>query len=385
MTKRKEPQIPTPFDAAFEFAGQQVRRLVERYPDQFVAHTVQGRWGIDPSAWSGSFNGLLPGMMWILHEVSGEAWWAETAERYSRAVEPLKALPQVGLGLVFYHGSHRRWHEATVRAAAPQARVVEVMQEAARTLAGRFSKSARCLIMDPAAPVLAIEDLMNVPLILHTADLSDDDWLLTIGSQHVATSRRHLVRGDGSTVGFALMGDHRECTIRADRAGWQQDSCWARGQAWAVYGFATCGRLLGFGPWLETARQCAYYLIEKLSGDPIPPWDLDASPGLALPRDSSAAAIAAAGFLELAQAEQTVGPEQARQRQYLQDAALRILTALCEPEYLAIDDPNWEGILKHGVGDLEKGLAVDESVIWGDFFFIDALYRVRSLLRAKRH
>ncbi|MGQ9651660.1 MAG: hypothetical protein ACUVXJ_16270 [Phycisphaerae bacterium] len=385
MPKRKEPETLTTFDAAFEFAGQQVRRLVERYPDQFVAHTVQGHWITDPAAWSGTFNGLLPGMMWIFHEATGEAWWAETAEQYSRAVQPLKALPQVGLGLVFYYGSHRRWHEATVRVAASQAQAVEVMQEAARTLAGRFSNTARCLLTDPAAPVLAIEDLMNVPLILHVANLLDDDSLLTIGSQHVATSRRHLVRGDGSTVGSALMGDYRERTGRIDRTGWQQDSCWARGQAWAVYGFATCGRLLGFGPWLETARQCAYYLIEKLSGDPIPSWDLDAPPGAALPRDSSAAAIAAAGFLELVQAEHTVGSEQARQRRYLQDAALRILTALCEPEYLAIDDPNWEGILKHGVGDLERGLAVDESVIWGDFFFAEALHRARGLLRAKRH
>ncbi len=386
MAKRKEPEILTTFDAAFEFAGQQVRRLVERHPDQFVAHTVEGRWATDPLAWSGAYNGLLPGMMWIIHEETGEAWWAETAERYSRAVEPLKEVAQAGLGLTFYYGSHRRWHEATVRANAPQAGAAEVLQQAAQTLAHRFSETARCLLVDPAAPMLAIEDLVSVPLILHAANLSGDDTLLSVGSQHVATSRRHLVRGDGSTAAFAFMDDRSGlCWLQRSEAGCREDSCWARGQAWAVYGFATCGRLLGFGPWLETARQCAYYLIERLSGDPIPPWDLDAPADTPQPRDSSAAAIAAAGLLELAQAEQTVGAEQARQRQYLQDAALRILAGLCDPEYLAIDDPNWEGVLKHGVGDLVKGLAVDESLIWGDFFFTEALQRARGLLRAKRH
>jgi unsaturated chondroitin disaccharide hydrolase len=227
---------------------------------------------------------------------------------------------------------------------------------------------------------------MNVPLILYAADLCGDDDLLGIGSRHVATARRHLVRGDGSTVAGACLDTQTgECLRQSGDPGCRGDSCWARGQAWALYGFATCGRLLDFAPWLDTARQCAGYLIERLSGDPIPQWDLDAVPGTDQPRDSSAAAIAAAGLLELASAEQTVGTEQARQRRYLQDAAVRILTALCDPAYLAIDDPAWEGTLKQGVGDLQKGLAVGESLIWGDFFFLDALQRARRLLRAKRH
>ncbi len=407
MGKGKEPDILDTFDVAFGFAEQQVRRLVERHRDQFVAHTVQGRWALnplaraevyrmdgptgasaprDPLAWSGAYNGLLPGMMWIFHEETGDAWWAETAERYSRAVEIQKDMPEAGLGLVFYHGSHRRWHETMVRANSPQQAVVDAIHQAARSLAKRFSEPARCLLMGRGAPVLAIEDLMNVPLILYAAGLCGDDDLLGVGSRHVATSRRHLVRGDGSTAAFALVGERPgEYPLPGGEAGCRGDSCWARGQAWAVYGFATCGRLLEFGPWLDTARQCAGYLVERLSGDPIPSWDLDAGVESDGPRDSSAAAIAAAGLLELASAEQTVGTEQAKQRRYLQDAALRILAALCDPTYLAIDDPGWEGILKHGVGDLEKGLAVGESLIWGDFFFTDALQRARRLLRAKHH
>ncbi len=385
MGKSKKPDILATFDAAFEFAGQQVRRLVERHPAGFVTHTVQGRWAADPVAWGGAYDGLLPGMMWIFHEETGETWWAETAERYSETIEPRKEMPDAGLGLLFYHGSHRRWHEAMVRAKSPKQSVVEVMHQAARVLAGRFSAPAGWLLRGNTS-MLAIEDLMNVPLIFYVAGLSNDDTLLSIGSRHVATSRRHLVRGDGSTAALALMDlTTGEYTTRGAGSGCRGDSCWARGQAWAVHGFATSGRLLDFNPWLDTARQCAHYLIERLSGDPIPPWDLDAPPEAGQPRDSSAAAIAVAALLELAGAEQTVGPEQARHRRYLQDAAIRILTALCDPEYLAIDDPNWEGVLKHGIGDPQKGLAVDESVIWGDFFFVDALQRARHLLRIKQH
>jgi unsaturated chondroitin disaccharide hydrolase len=79
-----------------------------------------------------------------------------------------------------------------------------------------------------------------------------------------------------------------------------------------------------------------------------------------------------------------VGAEQARQRRYLLDAALRILGALCEPDYLAVNDTGWEGILKHGIGDAHRSLAVDESLVWGDFFFVEALQRAIRLLRSKR-
>jgi unsaturated chondroitin disaccharide hydrolase len=386
MATRKEPEILSTFDAAFEFAGQQVGRLVERHPDRFVSHTTQGHWAADAPASSDAYDGLLPGMMWIFHEEHDQAWWAEAAERYSRAIEPRKDRPDAaGLGLLFYHGSHRRWNEAMVRAIAPQPAVVEVIHQAARTLASRFCEPARCLLTSNGENAVTIEDMMNVPLILYAANLCNDDALLSIGSRHVATSRRHLVRGDGSTAARACFDVQTgECVRLAGHGACSGDSCWARGQAWAVYGFATCGRLLGFDPWLDTARQCGHYLIEKLSGDPVPPWDLDTPAGTQSPRDSSAAAIAAAGLLELVAAEQTVGSEQALQRRYFQDAALRILAALCEPDYLAIDDPNWEGILKHGIGDPQRGLAVDESLIWGDFFFTEALQQARRLLRAKR-
>ncbi len=75
MIARNEPGILSSFDAAFEFAGQQVRRLVERHPWDFVTHTVQGHWAANSLAWGGDYDGLLPGMMWIFHEETGESWW----------------------------------------------------------------------------------------------------------------------------------------------------------------------------------------------------------------------------------------------------------------------------------------------------------------------
>ncbi len=110
----------------------------------------------------------------------------------------------------------------------------------------------------------------------------------------------------------------------------------------------------------------------------MPPWDFDAPTDENSPRpvpnevkqsdDSSAAAIAASGLLDLS-AQTDVNADSQRYRQ----AALQILEALCGPAYLAQSEPAWEGILLHGVYHYHKNLGVDESVAWGDFFFVEAL------------
>jgi len=107
----------------------------------------------------------------------------------------------------------------------------------------------------------------------------------------------------------------------------------------------------------------------------VPYWDFDADLNQPLPwgpqKDSSAGAIAASGLLDLAR--QTRDAEVAdRYRQ----TALEMLDALTEPEYLASETPGWEGILKHGVYHTRKNLGVDESVMWGEFFFCEALGKV---------
>src|SRR4029078_1978500 len=96
--------------------------------------------------------------------------------------------------------------------------------------------------------------------------------------------------------------------------------------------------------------------------------------------DSSAAAIAAAGLFELADAMEAVDPQQDTEPTGYRAAPLRILAALCKPPCLAADDAKWEGILQHGVYHLNKGLGVDESVMWGEFFFVDALQRALKYL-----
>ena len=146
-----------------------------------------------------------------------------------------------------------------------------------------------------------------------------------------------------------------------------------------MYGFSKVYELTGKDEFLEVAERNARYWLERLPDDKIPYWDFDADLTQPLPwgpqKESSAAAIAASALLDLAR--------QSRSPQWslaYHNEALVMLDVLSTPEYLAVDTPGWEGILKHGVYHTGKGLGVDESVLWGDFFFVEAL--VKSLVKA---
>jgi unsaturated chondroitin disaccharide hydrolase len=112
---------------------------------------------------------------------------------------------------------------------------------------------------------------------------------------------------------------------------------------------------------------CADYYITHTPADGVPPWDYNAPPENRSLVDSSAAAITAAGMLRLCR--QIADPMKGH---FYWSTAIHILRTLCA-KYLASADPKWEGVLKGGVYHIHKGLGVDESVMWGEYFFIEAL------------
>ncbi len=203
--------------------------------------------------------------------------------------------------------------------------------------------------------------------------------LLEKAHKHCQTTRRYLVRGDGSTSHDGIFDlETGEFLRQSTHQGWRGDSAWARGQAWALYGFGTAYQLTGERSYLQTAQLCADFFIEKTSfeedapfGPGVPPNDWDGHQDRV---ESSAAAIAASGMLNLAKMVQ----DPLRASHYRQ-AALIILDTLTGPEYLANETPGWEGILKHGMYHLNKNLGVDESVMWGEHFFVEAVDKALAL------
>ena len=351
---------------AFDFAAGQLRRLIESYPDQFPIYTTGGKWTVAGETWTNWCEGFLGGQLWLIYERNHDPWWRAQAEHYSRLIEHRKADRSVhDLGFLF-GSTWQRWYDLT-----GDERINEVVIEAGRTLARRFQEPGGYLCSFLGEKSLFIDIMMNVGLIFYAARQTGDRELWHIANQHCHTTRRVLVRGDGSTAHEGLFDTQTgEFLRQSTQQGWRGDSCWARGLAWALYGFGTVYALTGDARFLQTAEACAQYYIEHTPAHGVPPNDFD-EPSPALPYESSAAAIAASGLWQLAGL--TGSPAVAR---LYREWALQILDTLSTPQFLAVETPGWEGILKHGIYHQHKGLGVDESVMWGDYFFLEALVKV---------
>jgi unsaturated chondroitin disaccharide hydrolase len=359
------------FQQAFQFAQKQVRRLAEAHPGLYPLYTQNGRWKHEGPAWTNWCDGFLPGLMWIFcksaHKESAERkFWQEQAIRYTKPLEPRKTDSDLhDLGFLFF-STYYRWFRL---AHDPELRGVLV--EAGRTLARRYQEKGQYLRSFVGENSLTIDIMMNVGIVFYAARESGDRRLFDIAQRHSLTTRRTLVRGDGSTAHEGLFDlDTGEFLRQATHQGYRSDSCWSRGLAWALYGFATAYQYSRDPRFLDTAQGCADFYIAHCPADGIPPWDFNAPVEKRSLVDTSAAAICAAGLLRLCR----LAPDSIK-GQFYWSAAVKILRSLCE-KHLARNDPNWEGILKGGVYHVHKSLGVDESVMWGEYFFCEALERV---------
>jgi len=218
--------------------------------------------------------------------------------------------------------------------------------------------------------------MMNVPIIFYAAIETGDRELARIATDHCRTTRDKIVRPDGSTAHEGIFDLETGRFLREDtHQGLAPNSAWARGLAWSLYGYSKCYALTGNREFLEVAERNADYCVKHLPTNGVPYWDFHADvsqpPPWGAQKESSAGAIAASGLLDLAR--QT---SDASRRERYEQTALRMLDALVQPEYLADKTPGWEGILKHGVYHTKKNLGVDESVMWGEYFFVEGLTKV---------
>jgi unsaturated chondroitin disaccharide hydrolase len=347
----------------FDVAQQQVRRLITTHPDYFPLHTVGGRWYHQSEAWTNWCEGFLGGMQWIFTRRTGDPFWRESAEHYSRLIEERKHDRNVhDLGFLFW-STYKRWYDLTGDAA-----LKEVVVTAGKTMGLRFNEKGKYLRSFVAPESCFIDIMMNVGIIFYAAIESNDDDLLRKVTEHCLTTRRYLVRGDGSTAHEGIFDlDTGEFLRQSTHQGWRDDSSWARGQAWAIYGFGTAHRFSADERFLDTAERCADFYIARTGADGVPPNDWE-QPNPGQRWESSAAAITASGLLQLS----TLTQSQERATGYALYAR-QILSTLLTPEFLAVETPGWEGILKHGSYHERLGLGVNESVMWGEYFFLEAL------------
>ena len=366
------------FQNAMTFAQAQAKRLIENHPDFYPMYTVAGKWKHEGPAWTHWCDGFLPGMMWTFAKHLGRQpeyrYWFEKAIHYSKPLEHRKSDNDVhDLGFIFLSTYHP-WFKLTRDNA-----VKDVILQAGRTLAERFNEDGQYLSSFVARDSLFIDIMMNVGIIFYAARETNDKRLRDIAVRHCITTRRCLVRADGSVAQEGLFDlETGEFLRQTTHQGYRGDSCWSRGLTWGLYGFSSAYEYSRDPRFLQTAEACADYYITHTPANGVPPWDYNAPAENRSLVDSSAGAIAAAGLLKLCR--QISDPMKGH---FYWSTAVHILRNLCN-DFLASNEPEWEGILKGGVYHIHKGLGIDESVMWGEYFFVEALEATLKVIAPNR-
>ncbi|MCH1882005.1 glycoside hydrolase family 88 protein [Agrococcus sp. ARC_14] len=355
-------------DHAFQVIAAKLERLTEQHPLAFPLFTEGGKWQVSGETWAPEWtSGFLAGQLWAVADRTGDSRWRERAIRYTEAIEPRKHDTGThDIGFLFTP-SWQRWH-----AHESSARIEEVVTTAARSLATNFNESGNYLRTWVDAGSSFVDIMMNLDVLYFAAEVSGDVRLAEVATRHALTTRRFLVRGDGTVAHEGWFDpDSGEFLRVSTHQGWRSDSSWVRGLTWAIHGFTSCWLRTGDERFITTARQCADEYIRRTGAALVPPNDWD-DPAPALPFEASAGSVAAAGMLQLGE---ELGDSGAVYAKY----GARILERLASEEFLASADEPYEGIIKHATYHFNNGLGIDQSNMWGDYYFVEALERYERL------
>jgi unsaturated chondroitin disaccharide hydrolase len=316
------------------------------------------------TAWT---QGFFPGASWCLYDLTGDQAAKARADSWTRALEAQKTNTEThDLGFKMYLSFGHAFRSTGDRY------YKDVLLTAAASLASRFDGTIGAVICcdwNPAwhRPVV-VDTMMNLELLLWGVKNGGKQAWRDMAVSHALKTLADMVRPDGSTYHVVDYSAAGAILFRGTLQGYSDSSTWARGQAWAIYGYAMVYRYTSDARMLAAARKVADYYLSRLGDDQVPNWDFDAP---TQHKDSSAAAAVASALIELSGFVDM--PDRDR---YLQ-AAKRMLDELASPDYLA-EGTSSPAVLVHGVGNLPEGKAIDAGLIYGDYYFIEALARLRA-------
>ncbi|MBT9371134.1 glycoside hydrolase family 88 protein [Rhizobium sp. CSW-27] len=324
--------------------------------------------------------GFMPGQLWLAHQLTSDpAFLAAARARRPqfRAVLDDRKARDHDLGFIFSLSSVAEWLSTGDDVAR------NMGLEAARWLIGRFREEGQYIqAWSPVGPQdrqqarfangrMIADTIQNLAL-LHWAhrETGITDFR-EVAELHEATTLRHLVRPDGTTFHTFLFDPASGEPLRGEtHQGFADHSCWARGQAWLIHGFANCHRVTGNPVSLDAALRLAAKAEELMGNSKVPVWDYSLPADGSHPVDSSAAAVTAAGVLMLADHV----PEFEARR--WRDFGCRLLDGLLDTCDLT-GTPGAQGLLAHGAGHVPAGRC-DAMLPYGDYYFMEALMRAQG-------
>lgn len=362
---------------ALDIAAAQVERNLEDFTDSCQNHSsIQNRYPkCENDQWT---CGFFPGEVWLAYEHTGKEAFRTSGTRivnsFDRRIREKIVVDHHDMGFL-YTPSCVAAYKLTGNEQAKQAAIL-----AADQLVSRFQPKGEFLqawgaMGEPANYRFIIDCLLNLPLLYWASDVTGKDHYREIAHKHITTCLKYSIREDGSTYHTFLMDISSGAPIRGETCqGYKNDSFWARGQAWGVYGTALSYTYTKNPLYLDAFKRTVEFYLQRLPKDMIPYWDMIFTDGDGEPRDSSSASIVACGLLEAAK---YLPEEEAKEYRSL---AAKMLKSLAD-DYAVRDPEISNGLVLHGTYSKKspyntcKPGGVDECVSWGDYFYMEALTR----------
>ena len=340
-----------------------------RYPKTYFAD--KQKFETSKSDWWCS--GFYPGTLIYLDESTKKPIFEKEIDRVFQDLKKEqfnKSTHDLGFMMFCSFGNANRLH--------PSPEYAEILMNSAKSLASRFDEKVGCIKSWDAPDdsyLVIIDNMMNLELLFWANEYSGDKSYYDIAVKHANTTIKNHFRPDFSSY-HVINYDSKTGEIKQKKTaqGYADESAWARGQAWGLYGYVVMYRATNDKKYLDQAVAIAEFILNhpNLPKDKVPYWDFNAPNIPDALRDSSAGAIIASALLEL---ENYV--DKTPSKKY-HAAAKTIIQTLSSKEYLADEGTNGGFLLKHGVGHLPQKSEIDVPLSYGDYYFVEAMLRYKK-------
>ena len=356
--KKSEKQYAVLLDSAYT-VNKIPRSLDEHGKIDWVKHNMD---------WT---EGFFPGCMWKLYEFTNDAKWKDAADHFQNIFIASKDVNTThDLGFMFYC-SFGEGYKLTNNATYKQ-----VVIDASEALISRFDSTVGCIKSwdfgkDKWTFPVIIDNMLNLEMLFEASILTGDDKYKNIAISHANTTLKNHFRPDYSTW-HVVDYNPEDGTVfkKLTHQGISDDSRWARGQGWALYGYTMCYRYTKNPEYLEQAKHVAELVAANLSDDFVPVWDFDVTDAEIMYKDASAAALYASALVEL---------YQYTENEDYKSLATNILKSLSSDKYFSKQGENSGFLLGHSVGNFPKNGEIDVPINYADYYYLEALLRLKKL------
>ena len=323
-------------------------------------------------------SGFFPGQLWYLYEFTGKKEWESEARKFTANIEKEKfngGTHDMGFKIYCSFGNGYRLTK--------DPHYKEVIIQSAKTLSTRFNAKAGVIRSwdhnkDKWDYPVIIDNMMNLELLFEATKLTGDSSFYKIAVSHANKTMENHFRADYSSWHVVDYDTATGKVIKkTTHQGYSNESAWARGQAWGLYGYVMCYRETGNKIYLQQAQHIASFILNNpnMPKDLVPYWDFDAPNIPNEPRDASAAAITASALYELS-------TYVSNNKTYKQSAN-KIIRSLTN-NYRSPIGENKGFILLHSTGSKPSNSEVDVPISYADYYYLEALLRKKKLRQKKK-